>query len=324
MPLAFRAHLTVTFIACKIGCQLADGPEYCGELLCDDLGLSSNSKRQIHPVASALSIANIQLPERPANSHKNTFGHVLVVGGAAGMSGAVRLAARAALISGAGLVSACVQDVCVDVVAAAQAELMVSDWSQLDRLLQWASVVLVGPGLGDSAQAQAVLQRLSSCRLPMIVDADALHPEVLSNISSEEMILTPHPGEAARLLGCSASAIQSNRLEALQDLLEKYRGVVVLKGSGSLVAAPGETIRLCVNGHHGMATAGMGDVLAGMLAGYRAQGLSAWQAAQTAVLVHALAAEDFSVEKDEASLVASDVIERIGRVVKIIQQGRRS
>ncbi len=319
-PVAVKADLTVTFIARKIGCFHMDGPHYCGEVLLDELGLSRAAASKIAPVVSALSATQIELPQRPRNAHKNSFGHVLVIGGAPGMSGAVRLAAKAALRSGAGLVSACVHADCVQIVATAQAEVMVSDWSHIDAMLERASVVVVGPGLGDAKAAQQILQKLTSCELPMVIDADALQRDFLQKLSSQETVLTPHPGEAARLLNSKSRAIQSDRLESLRHLLKQFDSTVILKGAGSLIGSADLLPRLCLHGHSGMATAGMGDVLAGIAGGYLAQGLNAAQAAQTAVLVHALAAEIFATEQDTASLIASDVIDRIGKVVGRIRQ----
>ena len=320
MPLAFKADFTVSFIARKIGCFIADGPDYCGQLLFDDLGLSRAVAQKVPPLAQSLSPRQIRLPLRPNNSHKNRFGHVLVIGGAPGMSGAVRLAAQAALRSGAGLVSACVHADNVAIVAGAQAEIMVSDWSQLSAMLKRASVIVVGPGLGQSKAAQELLNQLAECELPMVIDADALTIDFVQKTQSRERMLTPHPGEAARLLQSDSAEVQRDRIEALQQLIDRFSATVVLKGAGSLVGSKNERIHLCAHGHSGMATAGMGDVLAGLAAGYFAQGLSGFHALQTAVLVHALAAELFAEAQDQASLIASDVSALTGRVVRAMRR----
>lgn len=323
MPCAVQADLTVSFIGRKIGCFLADGPDYCGELVFDDLGLSASAANSIQADCIVLDKNCIRLPAaRKHNSHKNHFGHVLVIGGDRGMSGAVRLAAMAALRCGSGLVSLCVHPDNYSVAAAQHAELMVSDWDALPNLLQQASVIVVGPGLGRSGKAKNILKVLHTFDKPMVIDADALTAGFVSKLSSTSVVITPHPGEAARLLGTSAQAIQQDRLDALQQLNNHWPFICVLKGSGTLVGLQNKPTALCSHGHAGMATAGMGDVLAGLIGGYLAQGLNPEQAAQTAVLVHALAAEDFATCQDENSLIASDIIERLSTIVRDIRQSQ--
>ena len=323
MPCAVAAVLTVSFIGRKIGCFVADGPDYCGELLFADLGLSKQSADKILPACQTLQADNIELPApRKINSHKNDYGHVLVVGGDRGMSGAVQLAAGAALRSGAGLVSLCVHSDNYAIVAMRQAELMVSVWADVERQLARASVVVIGPGLGQSAEAEQLLELISATPLPLVVDADALLPAFVGSLQSTQVVLTPHPGEAARLLDMTGSQVQRDRLQVLQRLCSQWPHVSVLKGSGSLIGLQEQTPWLCSHGHPGMASAGMGDVLSGMIGGYLAQGLSPWQAARSAVLVHALAAEEFTRKQDANSLIASDVIATIGLVIKQILQQR--
>lgn len=323
LPCAVQADLTVTFIGRKVGCFIAYGPDYCGELLFDDLGLSQSSLRRIQPVCRSLDRQQAVLPPlRKNNSHKNQFGHVLIIGGDRGMSGAVRLAGMAALRSGAGLVSLCVHPDNYAVAAGQHAELMVSDWRDLNRLVDMASVIVVGPGLGQSGQAEKLLQTLSHAEKPMVVDADALRVSFLASIRSKTVVLTPHPGEAARLLDTAISHIQRDRLDALKRLNDQWPYVAVLKGAGTMIAQHNEPLTLCCHGHAGMATAGMGDVLAGLTGGYLAQGLSALQAAQAAVLVHALAAEQYAQTQDDCSLISSDVIDGIGSVVRQLRSNQ--
>jgi len=324
MPVAIQADLTVTFIGQKIGLFLADGPDYCGEVVFDDLGLSTASADKEPVKYQLLETHNVILPApRKNNSYKNQYGHVVVFGAGPGMSGATRLAGFAALRSGAGLVSLCVHPDNVIAAASDHAELMVSDWDAVDRMVSLASIIVVGPGLGESLQAKNILQKLSVTDKPIVVDADALQPWFLNALSSEHCVITPHPGEAARLLESSTGQIQQDRVSAIFKLNEQWPFVCVLKGSGSLVGEQQKMLKLCAHGHAGMATAGMGDVLSGLVAGYLAQGLNTLDATQTAVLVHALAAEVYAKQHDSSSLIASDVIDRLSRVVRDIRQSKR-
>lgn len=324
MPVAIQADLTVTFIAQKIGRFLADGPDYCGEVVFDDLGLSKASADKQPVKYQLLERHNVNLPApRKNNSYKNQYGHVVVFGGGLGMSGAARLTGFASLRSGAGLVSLCVHPDNVIAAASDHAELMVSDWNALDDMLALASIIVVGPGLGDSPQAKNLLQKLSVTDKPIVVDADALQPWFLNSLSSEQCVITPHPGEAARLLAFTTKQIQQDRVSAIVKLNELWPFVSVLKGSGSLIGEQDKMLKLCAHGHPGMATAGMGDVLSGLVAGYLAQGLNALDATQTAVLVHALAAEDYAKQQDSSSMIASDVIDRVSRVVMDIRRFKR-
>ncbi len=319
MPVAIMAHLTVTFIGRKIGCYIADGADYCGEIAYEKLGLSDASEAKLSAICQLLETHNIRLPEpRKNNSHKNQFGHVLIIGGGQSMSGAARLAAMAALRGGAGLVSLSVHPDNV-IAASQQAELMVSDWSTLDDSLKLASIIVIGPGLGYTTEARKILEKMSSIDKPVVVDADALQVEFLNSLSTDLCVITPHPGEAARLLQSSAGEIQQDRMAALQQINNNWPYVAVLKGAGSLIGERNEIVKLCAHGHAGMATAGMGDVLSGLIAAFLAQGLSTLNATQSAVLVHALAAEYYAREHDAASLIASDVINYIALVVKDIR-----
>ncbi len=316
MPCAIKADLTVSFIGRKIGCYLADGPDYCGELLCDGLGISSSALNSEIPLCTVMNIGNIKLPtNRACNSHKNQFGHILIIGGDRGMPGAVRLAAMAALRAGAGIVSVCVHPDNYSAIAAADPELMVGVWDDLEPLLQRASVVVVGPGLGRSASAKKLLDQIADCNKPMVIDADALHGDFLDRLQAQNMVITPHPGEASRLLNCSVVEIQQNRVQAIQDLIQHWSAACILKGSGSLVSQQGiMPLSLCHNGHSGMATAGSGDVLSGLVGAYLGQGLTALEAARCATYVHALAADNYAAEYHSDSLIASDLVQRIAIV----------
>ena len=237
------------------------------------------------------------------------------------MSGAVALAARAALRSGAGLVTALVHPQCRGSLAPF-AEIMTYDWHSLAEKLTQASVVLVGPGLGDSDAAADCLQILRQATIPMVVDASALKPAFMHDLVAKQRIVTPHPGEAAVLLDATASSVQADRMTAATTLAETFDAVTVLKGSGTLIAAAGSRMAINTGGHAGMASAGMGDVLGGMIAALLGQGMPAVDAARAGVFLHAACADDFAVDAAGECLIASDIIDRLPVVMKRIRDGR--
>ena len=313
-PVAVEAQLTVTFIGAKTGQYLADGPDYCGELVYEDLGVTT-SRRQAIPAALKV-IDSCQLPPpRKRNSHKNHYGNLIIIGGDQGMSGAVALAAQAALRSGAGLVTALVHPECRGNLASFP-EIMTLGWNALESRLSQASVVVIGPGLGDSAAAARCLKSLHQVDLPMVVDAGALKTEFLHSLKSKQVVITPHPGEAATLLAGSSAEIQADRLKACDRLVEIFTATCVLKGSGTLIGQQGATPALNTAGNPGMASAGMGDVLSGIIAAMLGQGLTPFEAAKTAVFIHGLCAENCCTEQDQSGLIASDIIRQIPAVVK--------
>jgi len=323
-PCAVEANLTVSFIAAKVGQYLADGPDYCGELLVDDLGVSSKTLQSVTPTLSVLDQCNVTLPaKRKRNSHKNKFGHVLIIGGDQGMTGAASLAAQAALRGGAGLVSVLVHPQSTHELSAIP-ELMVQSWDDIDTRLALATVIVVGPGLGQSDAAKICLAKLLKCKQPMVVDASALEPDFLLACKPGQVVITPHPGEAANLLSTTSAEIQLDRLSASQLLVDKFDVVSVLKGSGSIIQKAGSMAEINVRGNPGMAVAGMGDVLAGLIAALLGQELAAFEAARTGVLIHALCAEDYTEHCDESGLIASDIVQRIPRIVKQLRESRSS
>jgi NAD(P)H-hydrate epimerase len=309
---AVEACCTVTFIGRKRGLYTAAGAQCAGEVEFDGLAVA--------PEIYAAQSAAVQLIGQPPlgalstrrrrDAHKGDFGHVLVVGGNAGMAGAARLAAEAAARCGAGLVSVATCPEHAACLNAGRPELMVhgvAGPAGLDALLARASVVVVGPGLGRTRWSHQLLERVLDSRLPLVVDADALNLLAMDPLSRDNWILTPHPGEAARLLGTASAEVQRDRFDAVRQLADRYGGVAVLKGSGSLIAAAGMPSRLCALGNPGMASGGMGDVLSGLLGGLLAQGLVAFDAASAAVWLHARAADLAALEYGERGLLASDL-----------------
>ncbi|ROL71357.1 NAD(P)H-hydrate dehydratase [Pseudomonas chlororaphis] len=274
-----------------------------------------------HPLPDVQSLLAEQLPRLSARSldaHKGQFGHVLVIGGDRGFGGAALLSAQSALRSGAGLVSLATRSEHVPAALARLPEVMtlgVHSANQLMGLLEQASVLVVGPGLGQGAWGRSLLSAAASARLPQVWDADALN--LLSKgglLLPAASVITPHPGEAARLLGVSTAQVQADRPAAARALSKKYTAVVVLKGAGSLIASPEGNLVRCDQGHPVMATAGLGDVLAGLLGALLAQGLPAFEAACLAVWLHATAGERQGAQG--RGLAASDLIPAIRQLLE--------
>ncbi len=312
-----QASVTTTFIGRKLGMYTADGPDYCGKIVCHDLQLTS-LLAAIQPAGSLLdeNILNT-LPARRKNSHKGMYGHVLVIGGNLGMPGAVWLAAMAALHVGAGAVTVATRRECVYEALSLLPEAMVytvDDATALQPLLAKATVCIIGPGLGDDQWAQGLFRAAMAAQLPLVLDASALRLLADSPQHDDHWILTPHPGEAAALLACSAAQIQDERVSASQRIQKQYGGCVVLKGAGTVVNT-GAQVAICNAGNPGMASAGMGDVLTGILGGLLAQGLLLDKAALLGVWLHARAGDDAGDVVGQRGLRASDLMPYLRRLV---------
>ncbi len=310
---AIRAEATVTFIGLKTGLLVGDGPEFAGTVFCDDLEVSPPPSAQPVPRLTRILDAEIHeaLPRRPRSSNKGDFGRVLIVGGGPGMPGAARLAGEACLRVGAGLTTVAVAPENVAAIASGRPELICVGFTEIAGLREAmgrADLIAVGPGLGRSAWAVQALAAVLDSGKPTVVDDDALNllAEQGAVPPREDWILTPHPGEAGRLLGVSAQQVQQDRLAALDKLVERFHGTVVLKGAGTLVGARGRTPGVCERGNPGMATAGTGDVLTGAIAGILAQCHDPWRAARVGVLVHAMAG-DAAARGGERGVLASDL-----------------
>lgn len=309
---AVRAELTVTFVAHKCGLFTGAGPAQTGELRLADLDVPPEVYRQSSPAARLLDgseLAN-RLPGRRRDAHKGSFGHVLAVGGERGMGGAARLAAEAAARVGAGLVTVATRPEHLPVVLAGRPELMcaaVEHPADLEPLLARATVVAVGPGLGQGGWGRSLFQRVLEFGGPLVLDADALNLLAVAPRRHDRWILTPHPGEAARLLGVSPRRIQDDRFVVVDQLSLQYGGVAVLKGAGSLIQGQGDSPWLCAAGNPGMASGGMGDVLTGVIAGLLAQGLGLLDAARLGAYLHASAADAAAAAGGERGLLASDL-----------------
>lgn len=314
-----RADVTLTFVALKSGLYIGQGPDFAGQVLCDELDIA--------PPADALpSLRRLEdgcilraLPRRRRNAHKSEFGRVLVIGGGAGMPGAARLAAEAALRAGAGLVTVASLPEHLAAIVGPCPELMFAalpDAEPLPALVAAADVVVLGPGLGRTDWAQRVFATVLAARRaaqPLLLDADALNLLAAGSSAphSDDWILTPHPGEAARLLGITPAEVQSDRLGALARLVASRGGHIVLKGAGTLIGCAGAVPVLCERGNPGMAIPGMGDVLSGTIAGVLGQCRDVDLAVAAAVFAHASAGDALARGNGERGILATDVIREL-------------
>ncbi len=317
---AVHADITVSFIAAKFGLYTHQGLNCSGNVVVADLGFPANAKDSVEAVAKLMNSQEVQslLPRRHRDSHKGLYGHVLVIGGDYGMGGAVRMAAEAALRAGAGLVSVATRPEHVTVVNATRPEIMCHEVVEADDiipLLKRANVVVLGPGLGQAEWSQGLFDLVVPWDLPKVMDADCLNLLSQHYHKRDDWILTPHPGEASRLLNIGCADVQSNRLQYVHDLQQKYGGMAVLKGAGTLIQSPTHITEVCNAGNPGMATAGMGDILSGILGGLMAQGLTLEQTARAGVWVHAHAADLAAGIGGERGMLATDVLAHLREVV---------
>ncbi|MEN7972374.1 MAG: NAD(P)H-hydrate dehydratase [Verrucomicrobiota bacterium] len=314
--MAVRADLTVTMGLPKIESVQPENVDLVGNLEVVDIGIPSEFIEEtegdpdlefIHPS----DLASL-FPRRPRDVHKGAFGHVLCVGGTKGFSGAIAMAARSAARSGAGLVSAFVPDAIHSLVASVVPEVMVHSGMPDGK---WTAV-LAGPGMGRTAATrEQVLQLLETSVAPLVLDADAVTmlAGCTDAVSSAKcpVVLTPHPGEFAALFGLKAEDVQEDRLGMAKMAAAKLGATIVLKGAGTVVAAPEHPLAINLTGNPGMASGGSGDVLAGMIAGLTGQGISSFEAACAAVWLHGRAGDLAAAEKSQASMIAPDLIEKL-------------
>lgn len=317
------ATLTITYIGMKRGLLTGRGAALCGEIVLSDLAISSRVYAQVKPACEMLqlpALLNLLAP-RQADAHKGDFGHVMIIGGDKGYGGAAILAAEAAARTGAGLVSIATRPEHIPAILARCPEIMaagVVSGQELEALLGRPRVLVVGPGLGRSPWSEQMLQQAVNSGLPMVLDADALNiiaegrvvpPSVIaSKRLSHNWVLTPHPAEAARLLGISTDAILSDRFASAEKIQQTFSGAVILKGAGSLVVGESGITGIVTQGNPGMASGGMGDILSGIVGGLLAQGLSIENAARLAAVLHANAGDLAADEFGQRSLLATDLI----------------
>ncbi len=316
MGAAVQADLTASFVGRKQGLYLGSGPDYCGHVVFSDLDIPVAVRKQAKATLAIYHEDQLcrLLRARPATAHKGLYGHVLVIGGNRGMPGAVRLAGEAALRGGAGLVTVATRPENIAAVVGQRPELMCVGIEQLDDLdpvLAKATVLALGPGLGCDDWAMALLNRVLPVPVPKVLDADALNLLADEPRRQNDWILTPHPGEAARLLGKETAELQADRLAGLQELVDRYGGTVVLKGRGSLIGDRQTLPWLIDAGNPGMAVAGMGDVLTGLAAGLWAQfPEQPLDCAAAAAFVHARAG-DAAAAQGERGLIPTDLLAQL-------------
>jgi len=320
MPLgaAVRADVTVSFIGRKRGLETGRAPDFTGTLLFDDLDVPDTVYRDLEPDAERLSKDALErfLPARARSTHKGALGHLLVCGGDYNMPGATMLAARAALMTGSGLVSVATRREHSISLAGSLPEAMWADGEDgdtLDALAARADVIAVGPGLGTSDWSHEAWRQLLDCDRPVVLDADGLNLLAERGFDRENWILTPHPGEAARLLAVTTAEVQRDRFGAARAIAARFNAVVVLKGVGSLIASPGGRVGVCPFGNPAMATAGMGDALTGIIGSLVGQGVELFDTACAGVVLHARAGD--AAAENRQAILAGELIDALPRVL---------
>lgn len=313
-----HAARTVTFIALKPGLLTGNARDVVGALHFNALGLEEWLMGREAPVQrfDGAQLARWLPPRRPT-SHKGCHGRLVIIGGDHGTAGAIRMTGEAALRSGAGLVRVLTRRENIAPLLTARPELMVYELTpqSLEESLQWADVVAIGPGLGQAEWGKKALQKVENFRKPMLWDADALNLLAINPDKRHNRVITPHPGEAARLLGCSVAEIESDRLHSAQRLVQRYGGVAVLKGAGTVVAAEPDALGIIDVGNAGMASGGMGDVLSGIIAALLGQKLNPYDAACAGCVAHGAAADVLAARTGMRGLLATDLFSTLQRIV---------
>jgi NAD(P)H-hydrate epimerase len=332
------ADLTVTMAMPKRGLLEPCALDYVGRLEVIDIGIPEELSAEIDSPVELITESDIEklFARRRGTTHKGSYGHALIIGGSPGYAGAVAMAAMAALRSGTGLVSMLVPETVAATVAGLVPEAMVhagktnpagslahdaiDGWGHDIRLF---SSILIGPGMTKHSDGEALVRQVAALRdTTVVMDADALN--ILSDIpgiltgSHENIILTPHPGEMARLLKSDSASVQNDRFTAAIKAVEKFGTTIVLKGAGSIVAQNDKPLHINMTGNPGMATGGMGDVLAGLMTGLAAQGLSPFDAARAAVYVHGRAGDSAVLEGSQHSLISTDIIKELPTVLRTL------
>ena len=311
---AIEAAGTLTFIALKPGLLTGKARDYVGKLSYHALGLECWLAGQQAPMTrfDASDLAQ-WLPPRRATSHKGDHGRLVIIGGDHGTAGAIRMTSEAALRSGAGLVRVLTHKQNIASLLTARPELMVQELTAeaLDDGLEWADVIVIGPGLGQGDWGKKALKKVENSQKPMLWDADALNLLAISPEKRQNRIITPHPGEAARLLNVKTAEIESDRLHAAQRLVKRYGGVVVLKGAGTVIASQQGELAFADVGNAGMASGGMGDVLSGIIGGLTGQKLSLYDAACAGCVVHGAAADSLAARYGTRGMLATDLFSEL-------------
>jgi len=338
---AIMAEMTVTFGYPKLGQVIHPGPSYVGKLVVADIGIHPKAVEEINPRAELLEQRNIRwlVPDREPDTHKGTYGHLLVLAGSRGKTGAAILACRAAMRVGTGLVTLAAPRSLNDIFASSMVEVMTeplkddSEGVELlndqgwQRLLDKKSALLFGPGIGIKDWARSALRwLLKNLTVPLVIDADGLNnlAEEVERIRSAKSppVLTPHPGEMARLIGSDSAAINRDRVGVARSFARDHRCYIILKGARTVIATPEGKVFINPTGNPGMASGGMGDVLAGILAGLLAQGFNIEDALELGVFLHGFVGDQVAGAKGEMGMIASDIIDALPRGMKTLKEGR--
>jgi NAD(P)H-hydrate epimerase len=340
---AVDAALTVTLAAPKLSLVLPPGETLAGDIVIADIGIPSEVLDGLEgPRVDLLTRASMRecITPRTADTHKGDYGRVLVIAGSRGKTGAAHLAAVGALRSGAGLVTVATSRCCQDVVAALGPEYMTEGIEErgdeglepdaVDRILELArDVIAIGPGLGTAPATREFIKRVvDRATMPVVVDADGLNafaddPDRLSEREGRDLIITPHPGEMARLLGMSTDEVQASRIEIARNFAAAHHCYVVLKGHRTLIATPDEKVFINPTGNPGMATGGTGDVLTGMIAAWLAQLLDAEAACKLGVYLHGMAGDLAEADEGEAAMTSVDLAGHLGDAVAELTARRK-
>lgn len=331
LGIAFRADLTVTFAFEKIGMILWPGNEYSGKVILKDIGIEEHSFGERRPGVAAVEDRDLaNLPERKGHSNKGTYGKLLVVAGSAGMSGAAYLSAKAAYCTGCGLVRLFTPEENRAVLQAQLPEAIMTTYSSkkldvaaLVEAINWANVIVCGPGIGTNDIAEQLVKTvLKNASVPVLLDADALN--IIARDSNvllrphTELVVTPHLGEMSRLSGDSVGYIQNHLIEVAEEFARQYNVVCVLKDEHTVTSIPYSQTYLNLSGNSGMATAGSGDVLSGVIGSLMAQGMQAKEAASLGVYLHGRAGDVVAEQVGARGMMASDILEGIRRVTREI------
>jgi NAD(P)H-hydrate epimerase len=314
-----RAEHTVSFIALKRGLFTGQAAEFVGQVRFAGLEVDSEFRRIVPANCRLISSDAVQamLPARSRVAHKGSNGRILCLGGDRGMFGAIRLTAEACARIGGGLTRVVTQPENVSAIVSARPELMTYDWrgnsNEINDHLFWTDVIAIGPGLGSSSWGRSLVGYSRTVEKPVVADADGLNLLAKTPDHNPLRVITPHPGEAARLLGIDVQEVEADRFGAALKMQRKFGGVAVLKGAGTIIY-DGDQYYICDAGNPGMASGGMGDVLTGLIAGLIGQGLSLSQAAQAGVWLHSSAADRCAAEHGERGMLASDLFPYIRRL----------
>lgn len=326
---AFKADYTVTFVLKKLGMFFSDGIDYCGEVICTDIGLPRTAIEKIQPKIYAYDQSDMdKIPKRYNNSHKGTYGKVAVIAGSKNMSGAAFLCGKAAYSVGAGLVKIYTHESNRTIVQSQLPEAVMMTYEEyggalacVEDVLSWATVIVVGPGLGvDTTSERMLYELMMRAEVPVVLDADALNIlsnniELLESISVP-VVMTPHMKEMSRLIDKTPSEIMDNRFEIAREFAKKTGVTLVLKDAKSVVTDGGEQSYINLAGNNGMSTGGSGDVLSGIIAGMIAGGLSLAEAAKMGTFVHCMAGDKAAEEKGKYAMLASDILNHIEDVLR--------